>query len=101
MISNIFRLFFFTMVKNVKPTEDDKKQMDEGGDLDQRTLRNRKIEYNNFIQWMKEEKKIENIEEVEDKEVEDSYNEYFFSMRVTPTVNKNKYCCSMKKLINN
>ena len=61
MISNIFRLFFFTMVKNVKPTEDDKKQMDEGGDLDQRTLRNRKIEYNNFIQWIKEEKKLKTL----------------------------------------
>ena len=31
---------------------------------------------------------------MEDKVVEDRYNEYFFSMRVTPTVNKNKYCCS-------
>ena len=61
MISSIFRLLFLAMVKNVKLTEDDKKQMDEGGDLDQRTLRNREIEYNNFIQWIKEEKKLKTL----------------------------------------
>ena len=74
------------MVRSVELSEADQKQLEEGGDLDPKTLRNRTIEYEHFMKWIKDVKKVENIEEDADSVVEECYNEYFFTLRVTPTV---------------
>ncbi len=74
------------MVRSVELSEADQKQLEEGGALDPKTLKNRKYEYEHFMKWIKDVKKVENIEEAADSVVEECYNEYFFTLRVTPTV---------------
>ena len=69
------------MVRSVELSEADQKQLEEGGDLDPKTLRNRTIEYEHFMKWIKDVKKVENIEEAADSVVEECYNEYFFTLR--------------------
>lgn len=74
------------MVRSVELSEADQKQLEEGGALDPKTLKNRRYEYEHFMKWIKDVKKVENIEKAADSVVEECYNEYFFTLRVTPTV---------------
>lgn len=74
------------MPKNVSLSSQDKKQMDEGGDLSAGTKRDRDQAYDSFLAWILENKDVEDLGGLEDGELEIAICEYFFSLRVTPKV---------------
>ena len=74
------------MVKNAVLSADDLAQMEEGGTISKKNRENRDAEVQNFVDWAKEEKGVEDIGTAEDSKLDQLFSEYMFTLRVNPKV---------------
>lgn len=66
-------------------TEEDLRQMENGGGLKEATEKDRDTIYNNFNDWIGDQGYTD-ITQLDCAKIEDLVSKYFFTMRITPKV---------------